>query len=71
MSYYVYVCTQTAVGTDVEDIVGAGQKVGRENDTLLLDPMLDNMLLRMEEIEVSPLNFLLSNILKLYLYLNN
>ncbi|XP_058270505.1 protein moonraker isoform X3 [Hemibagrus wyckioides] len=42
---------KTAVGTDVEDIVGAGQKVGGENDTLLLDPLLDNMLLRMEEIE--------------------
>ncbi|KAK3531727.1 hypothetical protein QTP70_025957, partial [Hemibagrus guttatus] len=42
---------QTAVRTDVDAIVGAVQTVGGENDTLLLNPMLDNMLLRMEEIE--------------------
>ncbi|XP_060744443.1 protein moonraker isoform X2 [Tachysurus vachellii] len=42
---------KTAVSTDVEATLGAAQKVEREHDSFLLDPVLDNMLLRMEEIE--------------------
>ncbi|XP_060799999.1 protein moonraker isoform X2 [Neoarius graeffei] len=42
---------KTAVSTDVEAPVGAVQRVDGEHDALLQDPMLDNMLLRMEEIE--------------------
>ncbi|XP_047676752.1 protein moonraker isoform X2 [Tachysurus fulvidraco] len=42
---------KTAVSTDVEATLGAPQKVDGEDDPLLLDPVLDNMLLRMEEIE--------------------
>ncbi|GAA6109665.1 protein moonraker isoform X2 [Tachysurus ichikawai] len=42
---------KTAVSTDVESTLGAAQKVDGENDPLLLDLVLDNMLLRMEEIE--------------------
>lgn len=52
---YVFVCTQTIVSTGVEATAGAVQRVKGEHDTLLQDPMLDNMLLRMEEIEVSSL----------------
>ncbi|XP_026780725.3 protein moonraker isoform X3 [Pangasianodon hypophthalmus] len=42
---------QTALSTDVEATAGAVQRVDGEHDTLLEYPMLDNMLLRMEEIE--------------------
>lgn len=55
-------CPQTAVSTDVKATAGAVQKVDGEHDALLQDPMLDNILLRMEEIEVSTLNLLLPNI---------
>lgn len=63
----MFVCTQTAVSTDVEDTAGAVQRVDGEHDTLLQDPMLDNMLHRMEEIEVSTRILLLTIILILNL----
>ncbi|XP_017347020.2 protein moonraker isoform X2 [Ictalurus punctatus] len=44
-------CVQAAVSTDVEATAGAVQREDKEHDALLQDPMLDNMLLRMEEIE--------------------
>lgn len=56
MSYFADVCTKTAVSIDVETTAGGVQRVDREHDALLQDPMLDNMLLRMEEIEVRTLN---------------
>ncbi|TSN39296.1 Protein moonraker [Bagarius yarrelli] len=57
--YYVFFWTpdasnstnETAVSSDEEATAGAMQMVDRKHDTLLQDPMLDNMLLRMEEIE--------------------
>lgn len=59
------------MSTDVEATAGAVQREDKEHDALLQDPMLDNMLLRMEEIEVRTfLLLLLPNILILYLYLN-
>lgn len=68
---YAFVWTQAAVSTDVEATAGAVQREDKEHDALLQDPMLDNMLLRMEEIEVRTFLFLLlPNILILYLYLN-
>ncbi|KAF7700061.1 protein moonraker isoform X2 [Silurus meridionalis] len=44
-------CVQTAVGTDIEATAGAMQGVSWEHDALLQNPVLENMLLRMEEIE--------------------
>ncbi|KAI5626703.1 protein moonraker isoform X1 [Silurus asotus] len=44
-------CVQTAVSTDIEATAGAMQGVSWEHDALLQNPVLENMLLRMEEIE--------------------